>query len=166
MATLLYEPKERSSHRSSLVRFSYPWVLIALVLLASVVASCTRVSKRFEDASVAEKEGFFQQGWLPNVLPEEAGPIVGIYDLDTNDHCSRVDLTAGSLSRVESALREKGFGIYSGALPKPPFKSCPFSLEVAQKADIALRRMSLRETEFAALDSTSDVLLFWAIGPE
>ena len=142
------------------------WAVLVVMLWAVATASCTRVTERFEDVSAAEREGLFQRGWLPDVLPREAGPIVEIHDLDTNARCSRSELPADSYSRVESSLRQTGFGTYRGKLPAPPFKNCPFTVKVAQRSDVVLSRTSSLEREFAALDKSSGALLFWAVGPE
>ena len=138
----------------------------ALILIMIAATSCTRVSEQFEDASVARQEGFFEQGWLPDVLPKEAGPIVEIHDLDTNARCSRTDLPTTFTSQVESSLRQEGFATYTSTLPDPPFNNCPFTVETAQRADIILMRKSPLEKEVAVLNRSSGVLLFWAAGPE
>ncbi len=71
---------------------SSPCGHIIVAILSLALASCTRVSGRFEDVSAAEREGFFDRGWLPDVLPIGAGPIVEVHDLDTNARCSRSGL--------------------------------------------------------------------------
>ena len=142
--------------------FSYSWVFVIVAVLACSAVSCARISERFEDASAAEREGFFRGGWLPDVLPKDAGPIVEVHDLDTNARCSRSDFPTASSSEVEDSLRQQGFDTYTAPLPAPPFKNCPFDLEDAQGADVVLTRTSSLEREFAAIGRSPGVLLFWA----
>ena len=140
-------------------------VLIVGAAFVFLSTSCTRISERFEDASAAEREGFFERGWLPDVLPRSAGPIVDLHDLDTNARCSRSVFPTLAGQEVEDALRRKGFSDYSGALPRLPFRGCPFSLEAAHKADIVLAMADFRERQVAAINYSTGTLLFWAGHP-
>lgn len=135
-----------------------------LAVLAVVCASlsCLRVSERFEDMQEAEREGFFEKGWLPAVLPKEAGPIVEIHDLDTNARCSRSEFPVQHAAVVETSLRQLGFGKHEGRLPALPFSGCPFSLEIAEDPDIVLTRKNLGQHEFAAILRSQGAMLFWA----
>lgn len=139
--------------------------LLTTTLLLSSVLACERVSERYGDAASARRAGIFERGWLPDVLPSNAGPIVAVHDLDTNARCSRSEFPPAAKTEVHSRLLELGFHRLDGSLPGLPFKACPFTLEMAHGTGVILVRPGAREIEIAAID-TAGILLFWTADPD
>lgn len=138
-------------------------LLVPLWHMLGCVPGDTRISNRFDNTSAAEVQGLFQRGWLPDVLPREAGPIEEVHDLDTNARCSRSEFPPRSSRDIEQALRGKGFIDYEESLPETPFRSCPFSLSDASAVDTTLARRTPFGTELAVIDERG-VLMFWSSG--
>lgn len=136
-----------------------------LFVLVGYGAACNdmRHSSRFDSRLAAEADGFFERGWLPDVLPNEAGPIEEVHDLDTNGRCSRSDFPTQHRKDIERALRAIGFNHYAMPLPEPPFRNCPFSLAEASRSEVFLAKATSLGTEFAAIDKDG-VLFFWSSG--
>lgn len=138
--------------------------LLGVCLL--ILAACSRVSERFENVRAAQKAGFFERGWLPEVLPREAGPIQAVQDLDTNAHCSRSELPVVSVPEVQEALLEQGFTPHDGPPPKLPFSGCPFEFSSVVNAKLILTRVTELQVEHAAVVESPAALLFWAAHSE
>ena len=140
--------------------------LVAVTLCVASLFGCMRVEERFETVAAAREAGFFERGWLPDVLPDDAGPIFDQHDLDTNKSCSRSELPADALSEVKDALQALGFEPYESQLPEAPFRACPFSLEEVEGAALIVSRVSPRLLEFAAVSKNQGALFFWSVSPE
>lgn len=79
----------------------------------------------FADVAAARAAGVFAEGWLPEVLPPDAGPIESARDATRPGHCARGVFAASARASVERALLEYGFDAFRGALP--PRSGCPFA---------------------------------------
>jgi hypothetical protein len=110
----------------------------------------------------AQSDLLFERGWVPDVLPAGAGPIVEAHDLDTNARCSKSVFRADASSQVSDALRASGFEEFSGELPPIPFSQCPFSLESARSGGSVFlnTRGATSDREFAVV--AGGVLYFWS----
>lgn len=135
---------------------------ISLWLSAGCFSDDTRISNRFDTKSAANAQEFFLRGWLPDVLPQSAGPIEEVHDLDTNARCSRSKFPPDQSGQVEQALQREGFVHYEGSLPSLPFNSCPFSHSHVAKSGLILIRRSTLGSELAAIDQQDGLLLFWS----
>lgn len=110
----------------------------------------------------ARSDRLFERGWVPDVLPPGAGPIVEAHDIDTNARCSRSSFPSESSARVAQALRAIGFETYSGELPPLPFSRCPFSIEHAQATGAALRNANGSASSRGVAVVAEGVLYFWS----
>lgn len=121
-------------------------------------------SNRFETVEEARGSGLFERGWLPDVLPPEAGPIEERHDLDTNAHCSRSSFPPVMTSEVVENLLAQGF------VPGPinhrdlPWRTCPFNRHDIANADMRLSRKTPHGVEQVALNKGTGILLVWSAG--
>ena len=139
-------------------------VTLLLVASALLFSGCLQRAERFETLEQARGAGFFERGWLPDVLPPGSGPIDAVHDLDTNARCSRSTFPANELDTLETRLSLLGFKPFDGVVVKLPLKACPFSRRVARGAKL-FQRDAGEQLEFVGIDLPSD-LLFWAAHPE
>jgi hypothetical protein len=136
----------------------------ALVLLFTL--ACDRSGEfqvnTYATLGSARSDRLFERGWLPEVLPDDAGPIVEAHDLDTNARCSKSVFPAEASAQVSQALRDLGFEPFSGELPPLPFSRCPFSLETARSTESAFVNTTgaASDREFAVVGDS--VLYFWS----
>ena len=136
------------------------------VLILLVAPACDLLGEfqvnTYPTLSSARSARLFERGWLPEVLPADAGPIVEAHDLDTNARCSKSLFPADASARVSEALRGLGFEAFSGELPPLPFSRCPFSLENARSSGSAFlnTRGAASDREFAVV--ADGVLYFWS----
>jgi hypothetical protein len=94
--------------------------------------------KSYATHEAAQADRLFERGWVPNVLPQGAGPIVEAHDLDTNARCSKSALPPGGFAEVSEALVALGFRP-SSMQPQPlPFAKCPFHLDEALSSGASL----------------------------
>lgn len=135
-----------------------------LIVAASCLPGDTRVTNRFENVQEAREAGLFARGWLPDVLPAEAGPIEERHDVDTNARCSRSYLPKDTGSIVLEALSVQGFVRVAAASEAPPWDACPFTSQDIAGAKGVFSRRSDHGTEFAALDDKGAALIFWSHG--
>lgn len=139
----------------------------ALFFVAAVAAVGCGLAGEFQVSTyptveAAKADRLFERGWLPDVLPGSAGPIVEVHDLDSNARCSRSDFPAEASAKVVQRLRAAGFESFRGGLPALPFSTCPFSLGSAEPGESLFRNApgttSGRELAVVA----EGVLLFWS----
>jgi hypothetical protein len=116
----------------------------------------------YSTLEAARANRLFERGWVPDVLPSGAGPIVEAHDLDSNARCSNSSFPADASDEVVSRLRAVGFESYSGELPALPFSNGPFSLGTARSHGLALHNPRGRAShqEFAVV--ADGVLQFWS----
>lgn len=112
-----------------------------LYLAALVLTSCEVQTTRYETVAAARADQLFERGWVPDVFPASAGPVVETHDLDTNERCSRVSFPADSLPRVQALLQQKGFHRVDHRPARPPFDSCPFEMPDRQEAAVIYERV-------------------------
>lgn len=86
---------------------SYHMILRPLVALMSVcaLAACDVVSGVYQDRQAAERDGFFERGWLPSVLPKSASNIRWSNDLDLNTAEGTFELNSDDLSAFPTVLQ-------------------------------------------------------------
>lgn len=112
---------------------------------------------RYSTLEAARADRLFERGWVPDVLPQGAGPIVEAHDLDTNARCSKSGLPPGGSAEVSEALMSLGFES-SSRRPEPlPFLSCPFDLDEAMASGASLL---VARDEHAVV--TERTLYFWS----
>lgn len=135
--------------------------LIALVLLGG----CETKQARYSTVDEARSVGLFSRGWVPDVLPEGAGPIEEAHDLDTNARCLRAAFSPDSLEVVRSALGQAGFATDSrvAAAWSSPEEFCPFS-----RSDVETGRLLHRSTEQSQYEHVAvrgnSILYYWSTG--
>lgn len=122
------------------------------------------VYQSFEDVSEAREQGFFERAWLPDVLPDEAGPIDDVHDHGTNARCSR----SGFQPQMEEVLEDRLvlrelFAPTVGVPQVLPFGECPFSAEDIASCDLMYSRPS-RGWEYVCLDREKGALYYWTSG--
>ncbi len=81
--------------------------------------------ERFDDVAAARAAGLFADGWVPAVLPPDAGPIDSARDATRPGHCARGVFDPSARPSVESGLLDYGFDAERDALP--PRAGCPFA---------------------------------------
>src|SRR5688572_1093358 len=99
----------------------------ALVSLALFGGCGENSVKRYATIQDAKKDRLFERGWVPDVLPETAGPLTEVHNIDTNARCALGQFSASDLHEVLAALSRDGFEPYDAELPAPPLSNCPFS---------------------------------------
>ena len=102
-------------------------LLLVVVAVSTVACLGEQQTNTYPSTIEARSDGVFERGWLPDVLPNDAGPIVEFHDLDTNRRCSVSDFPAAGVASVIASLNGAGFEAYQGTLPKLPSSRCPFS---------------------------------------
>jgi hypothetical protein len=129
-------------------------VILSVLLTATVVAACGENSvKRYATIQDAKKDKLFERGWVPEVLPETAGPLTEAHNLDTNARCALVEFPASELDEVLIGFSREGFERYEGDIPALPLNSCPFSANDFRHASIVLRRTAVTgDREFAGVN--------------
>ena len=79
---------------------------LALALpLATLVGCGERVVHRYETVGEARRDGVFERGWVPDILPDGATALVELHDLDTSARCAGARSRRSSWPR--SALRQR-----------------------------------------------------------
>ena len=138
-----------------------PFLSLGLCFLAACSPD-TQVN-RYADTAAARRDGLFERGWVPDVLPDTAGPLIEAHDLDSNARCARSDLSPASLEAVVSSLKAAGFAADSSSVVVPTLRTCPFSREDVAHADMRFRRAATAtgDNEFAAV-ARSGVFFFWS----
>jgi hypothetical protein len=130
--------------------------LFAATILIAASTSCGETSvTRFETVEAARRQGLFDRGWVPDVLPAAAGPLTEAHNIDTNTRCAYGQFAPLAFEAVEAALSKAGFEPNGGALRPIPFAACSFTQEDAARTSSLLRRSADNgEFEFAAIDRT------------
>ena len=128
--------------------------LFAGTILIAALTACGETSvTRFETVEAARRQGLFDCGWVPDVLPAAAGPLTEVHDLDTNARGADGQFAPSAFEAVGAALSSAGFEPHGGALRPPPFGACGFTQEDAERASLLLRRPShIGDLEFVATD--------------
>ncbi len=85
---------------------------------------------RYADVAAARAAGLFAEGWLPDVLPDAAGPIDHARDAARPGHCARAVFPTRARAAVETALLDYGFDVTVAALPARD--GCPFGAPVGE----------------------------------
>jgi hypothetical protein len=136
--------------------------LVAIVVAACSIG-CSDVSvKRYKSVKDARADRLFDRGWVPDVLPDEAGPLIEAHNIDTNDVCAKAEFEPPMLDSVLSAVAMKGFQHDEGPLAPTPPRACPF-----RDADITKDWLRFRKAdsggpnEFIAVDK-GGTLLYWS----
>jgi hypothetical protein len=149
--------------RNEYMRISI-WLITAAAATGAVGSGCAEQPiTRYETVADARADRLFERGWLPDVLPDHAGPIVERHDRDTNARCAVAEFPATAMNAVISALVDSGFGRTEAHAPALPFRSCPFALSEVRSAEHRLQRTNpdVGDLEFAAL-APRGRLLFWS----
>jgi hypothetical protein len=130
-----------------------------LVLAASSGCNEEPVT-RYATVADAKNGGLFERGWVPAVLPDDAGPLTEAHNLDTNASCALAKFSPARFDQVLSALTRERFQRHDSAIPSPPLGGCPFDLSDFKSASTVLSRVSTSGVdEFAAL-SESGTFMF------
>jgi hypothetical protein len=136
-----------TGHRPRRARF-----FLAIHLVAALSLACDTALTRYESIKHARADKLFERGWVPDVLPDDGGPLVEVHDWDTNDGCAIAQFSAADIDGVLTALSRKGFERYSGPFPSSHL-SCPFEEKDLAHAPIRFRRRNPSGvTEYAAID--------------
>lgn len=126
-----------------------------MVAFAVIAAGCwgERQTNTYSSTQEARSDGLFGRGWLPDVFPDDAGPIVEFHDLDTNQRCSVSHFPVPSTASVIESLNGAGFEAYQGRLPTLPSWRCPFSRREALsgESDFVGYRSTQRDSEVAVV---------------
>ncbi len=94
-------------------------------LLAEVDQLAVASGQRYDSVAAARTAGLFADGWIPDVLPAAAGPLVESHDLDSGARCARAVFPKAQRSALVHALLEYGYDLFRGeALPSQD--TCPF----------------------------------------
>ena len=138
---------------------------ISLVFVAALACSLPDEFQlnTYSTVEAARSDRLFERGWVPDVLPTGAGPIVEAHDLDSNARCSRSVFPDSTSPQVFEGLHSTGFERFAGELPPLPFSTkCPFSLEDAGSGGSAFlnARGGASDREFAVV--RKGVLYFWS----
>jgi hypothetical protein len=131
---------------------------LALALPLATLAGCgERVVHRYETVAEARRDGVFERGWVPDILPDSATALVELHDLDTSARCAGARFAPLERASVRAAAASVGFVVYKGERPAAPFKGCPFLIGNIMQADEVLRRSG---SEFLILTAEGQ-LYFW-----
>jgi hypothetical protein len=136
-----------------------------ICLACAVILGCfpgERQVNTYETLDAARADRLFERGWVPDVLPPDAGPIVEAHDLDTNSRCSKSSFPPGGTPDVHSALLGLAFEPHPGKRSPLPHSICPFKEREVPNSGLALSRLSAQsdEREFAIL--AGGTLYFWS----
>ena len=135
--------------------------VVALILLAGCLGE-TQVT-HYPSVTAARADGVFLRGWVPDVLPDDGGPIVEVHDLDTNAVCCRADFKPEAATQVAELLLAAGFRPCEREIAPPPLASCPFAKEDVAAPPQPQCRIGGegRGREFAVVRARG-VLYFWS----
>jgi hypothetical protein len=98
--------------------------LFAATILIAVSTSCGETSvTRFETVEAARRQGLFDRGWVPDVLPAAAGPLTEAHNIDTNTRCAYGQFAPLAFEAVEAALSKAGFEPNGGYLAAHSLRS-------------------------------------------
>lgn len=127
---------------------------ICALIAVSCCTACGETSvTRYETVRQARADTLFDRGWVPDVLPEDAGPLIEVHNVESNERCTFAQFPPAAFDIVQTALLRQGFEQHQGPIPKPPFRACPFSADAFGRAAIILRRRGLNgDQEYAAID--------------
>jgi hypothetical protein len=107
----------------------------------------------YESVKQARADRLFERGWIPDVLPDDAGPLIEAHNIDTNARCAVARFSPGAFDDVIGALSREGFEPYHGHVPSRPLRACPYHEDEVRNASIALQRRRPDDArEFAAID--------------
>jgi hypothetical protein len=153
--------KRRRRAKSEPPDMMRPLISIGLATLALYSAGCRENSvTRYATIQDAKKDRLFDRGWVPDVLPDTAGPLTEAHNIDTNARCALGEFPVGAFDEVVAALSRNGFERYDAIAPAPPLSSCPFGARDFQSASIVLRRSGVNgDREFAGI-SRSGTFIF------
>lgn len=136
-----------------------------IVTCCAVVAvgdGCSEKSRnQYASVGLAREAGVFARGWLPDVLPDMAGPLIEHHDLDTNARCASVSFDRDSVTVLTDRAHASGFSGYDGTPPPPSQRWCPFDESDRQRARQVLVRFTEFDREFIALTDDAK-LYFWS----
>jgi hypothetical protein len=126
---------------------------IAFVSLTLSLTGCgDTLVTRYATIQDAKKDRLFERGWVPQVLPDTAGPLTEAHNIDTNARCALAAFQPSTFDEVLAALSSEGFQRYDGGVPSPPLWACPFGMSDLRGASIVLQRSgAIGDREFAAI---------------
>ena len=138
--------------------------LFALVMAASLVTvGCSdRFEQRWKTVAEARRADLFARGWVPDILPNNAGPLVEVHNLDTNARCASARFAAADLASVRRSAAAVGFLPYDGERPGPPLAGCVFLNGDALDAGEVLRRPAYDNAESDFLILADGRMHFWS----
>ena len=135
------------------------------LLPLSFVAACSDTTSvmRYDTVAAARMDRLFERGWLPDVLPPSAGPILEAHDLDSNGRCATARFPSESFEVIASALSAAGFESTKDRTSPPSLRECPFAAEDSKRATAVFRRRNpdLSDLEFAAVSRTGE-FFYWS----
>jgi hypothetical protein len=131
--------------------------LVTTCLACAVFLACwpgERQVNTYATFEAARVDRLFERGWISDVLPSAAGPIVEAHDLDTNGRCSKSSFPPDGVAGVQNALSHLGFDPHPGAALSLPLSICPFTTSEIEPAAALLSRASPQSdaAEFAVLN--------------
>jgi hypothetical protein len=141
-----------------------PLLKHALILGLCACLACTEVSTTtYKSIADARADGLFKRGWMPDVLPDDAGPLTEAHDLDTNVRCARSRIGGSVHPDLVARLHRLGFEDIEGSALGSPAGFCPFGRSDVNTAAYGLRRRNARigDQEFAAVTRDGE-FFFWS----
>jgi hypothetical protein len=115
-------------------------ISVGLATLVLTAGCRDTLVTRYSTVQDAKKDRLFERGWVPEVLPETAGPLTEAHNIDTNARCAMAVFPANMFDQVLSSLSKQGFQRHEADVPAPPLRVCPFSIGDFRRSSIVLRR--------------------------
>jgi hypothetical protein len=81
-------------------------LFLGLALGATLIACRDEFESHYPDVLAARRDGAFDSGWLPTVVPDDATDISEFHDIDTN--VSLGCFTTSSLPALRESLHRRG----------------------------------------------------------
>ena len=83
---------------------------ICLSALFSHFLGCNETpTTRYETIADARTDIIFKRGWVPDVLPDQSGPLIETHDLDTNSVSACANFASSDFDLITTQLENFGF---------------------------------------------------------
>ena len=136
-------------------------ISIGVLALSSACGDSTVT--RYSTVQDAKNGRLFERGWVPEVLPDTAGPLIEAHNIDTNVRCALAEFPPATFAEVLAALSRVGFHHYDAPVPPPPLNACPFSNGDFRQDSVVMRRTGVSgDQEFVGV-SKSGTFMFMGI---
>jgi hypothetical protein len=90
-------------------------LLLGLVFGVTSTACQEDFESHYPDVEAARRDGAFDRGWLPALVPDDATNIVEFHDIDTG--VTLACFTTSSLPAVRESLQRQGAAQIPGPIP-------------------------------------------------